>query len=255
MQHFADGRLALSGGPVAVLTISAPAVRNAMNGAMWAALPDIAARIAADEGVRALVVTGSGGCFSAGADITEFEAIYSSAESALAANAAIRAGLAALRALPRPVIAAIDGPCVGGGVAMALACDRVIAAPDAVFAIPPARLGIAYTPEDTAMLLERITAPRAKDLLMSARRLGAEEALAWGLVDALDAAPLAAAQAQAEALGRLSQASIRHSKRTVNALASAATDTGLSQALAELFSGPDFIEGRSAFLERRPPKF
>jgi enoyl-CoA hydratase len=249
------GRLILTPGRIAHLVITAPAARNAMSSAMWRALPDLMRTLAAEPGCRALILSGAGGCFSAGADISEFEAIYASPESALAANASVRGALAALRDLPLPVIAAVEGPCIGGGVALALACDHVIAAPGAVFAIPPARLGIAYSAEDTAMLLERLTAPRAKELLMSARRLTADEALSWGLIDRLAADPLQAAKAYAETLAQLSSASIRQAKRTVNALAAAASDAALASDLAALFSGADFIEGRAAFLERRPPRF
>lgn len=254
MQDFADGRLRLEPGRVARLAIHAPASRNAMARAMWGALPAIADAVAGADS-RALILSGEGGSFSAGADISEFAAIYATPETAMAANAAIRAGLAALRDLPCPVIAAVQGACVGGGVALTLACDHVIAAPEAFFAIPPARLGIAYSPEDTAMLLERLRPSRAKEMLMSARRLSAEEALDWGLIDRIAEDPLAAAAGYAATLAELSQASIRQGKRTVNRLTESAAQGDLAQGLAALFSGPDFLEGRSAFLERRKPRF
>lgn len=255
MTTASTGRLILTPGRIAHLVITAPGARNAMSNAMWRALPALLQRVAADPDCRALILSGDGGCFSAGADISEFEAIYASPESALAANATIRAALAALRDLTLPAIAAVEGPCIGGGVALALACDHIIAAPGAVLAIPPARLGIAYSAEDTAMLLERVSAPQAKELLMSARRLSAEEALTWGLIDRIDAAPVKAAEAYANTLAELSSASIRQAKRTVNALAAATTDATLARGMAALFSGPDFLEGRAAFLERRPPRF
>ncbi len=254
MESFADGRLRLDPGRIARLTIHAPASRNAMASAMWAALPGIAAAVTSADS-RALILTGEGGAFSAGADISEFAAIYATPDTALAANAAIRTGLAALRDLPCPAIAAVTGACVGGGVALTLACDHVIAAPEAFFAIPPARLGIAYSPEDTAMLLERLRPSRAKELLMSARRLSAQEALDWGLIDHIAEDPLTAAAGYAATLADLSQASIRQGKRTVNRLTDAAAQGDLAQGLAALFSGADFIEGRSAFLERRKPRF
>jgi len=253
MEKFAEGRLRLEPGRIARLTIHAPASRNAMASAMWAALPGIAAVVADDT--RALILSGDGGAFSAGADISEFAAIYASPDTALTANAAIRTGLAALRDLPCPTIAAVHGPCIGGGVALTLACDHVIAAPEAFFAVPPARLGIAYSPEDTAMLLERVRPSRAKELLMSARRLSAAEALDWGLIDSIAEDPLVAATAYAETLADLSQASIRQGKRTVNRLTDVAAQGDLARGLAALFSSADFIEGRSAFLERRKPRF
>lgn len=84
------GRLILTPGRIAHLVITAPAARNAMSSAMWRALPDLMRTLAAEPGCRALILSGAGGCFSAGADISEFEAIYASPESALAANASVR---------------------------------------------------------------------------------------------------------------------------------------------------------------------
>lgn len=256
-ETYADGGLILSPATVATLTLNAPATKNAMTRAMWRDLPVVAARIAQDETIRALVVTGAGRAFSAGADIGEFAEVYADAASAAAYNAIVRAGVAALRDLPRPVLAQIDGACVGGGVALALACDLRFAAAEAFFAVPPARLGIAYSPGDTALLVEKVGPARAKDLLFSARRIDAAEALAMGLVDRVLAADdLSAAVADyAAGLSRLSPASIRQAKATVNALAPATSDPALAAALAALFTGPDFAEGRAAFLERRSPRF
>ena len=252
---FADGGLIYTPGRVARLTLTRPRTRNAMTQAMWAALPEVLAEAAGDDAVRALVVTGAGGAFSAGADIGEFAQVYADADSAAAYNATVRAGVAALRDLPRPVIAAIAGPCVGGGVALALACDLRMAAADAVFAVPPARLGIAYSPADTALLVQAVGPARAKDLIFSARRVPAPEALSMGLVDRLADDPLAAATDHAAALAELSPASIRQAKATINALAPATTDPAIVAGFTALFSGPDFAEGRAAFLERRAPRF
>jgi enoyl-CoA hydratase/carnithine racemase len=253
----ADGRLVLEPGRIARLTLAAPASRNAMTRAMWAALPAIAARIAADRDIRVLVLTGAGGAFCAGADIAEFAEVYATAESAAAYNATVRAAIEALRSLPRPVLARIEGPCVGGGVALALACDLRFADPGAVFAITPARLGIAYSPADTALVVGAVGAAAAKDLLFSARRLDAAEARALGLVDRVSEADgLDTAVAEyAETLARLSPASIAQAKATVNALAPACADPALLAGFAALFSGPDFAEGRAAFLGRRAPEF
>jgi enoyl-CoA hydratase/carnithine racemase len=256
-ETLADGRLVFEAGTVARLTLSAPASRNAMTRAMWAALPPVMARIAADPGIRALVLTGAGGAFCAGADIAEFAEVYASPESAAAYNATVRAAIAALRDLPRPVLARIEGPCVGGGVALALACDLRFADPGAVFAITPARLGIAYSPADTALVVAAVGSAAAKDLLFSARRIGAAEARAMGLVDRLceQGGLDPAVDDYAETLARLSPASIAQAKATVNALAPACADPALLAGFAALFSGSDFAEGRAAFLARRAPEF
>ena len=250
-ESHADGRLLLTPGRIATLTLNAPATRNAMTRAMWAALPAVMARIAGDSAIRVLIIKGAEGAFCAGADISEFEDVYATPESAAAYNAIVRAGVAALGALPRPVIAQIVGACVGGGVALALACDLRFATTSAFFAIPPARLGIAYSPADTALVVEKIGPARAKDLLFSARRVDAAEALSMGLIDRL--ADDDAVDRYASGLAELSPASIRVAKATVDAL-------GLRPEVANaefqaLFSGPDFAEGRAAFLGRRKPVF
>lgn len=256
-ETFADGRLTLFPGRIARLTLNAPEARNAISRAMWEVLPEIAGRLAADPGTRVLIVTGAGGTFSAGADIREFEATYATPDSAAAANAAIRDGLQAIRDLPLPVLAMIEGPCIGGGCGLALACDLRLAADSAVFAITPARLGIAYGVADTWALLEKVGPARARDILFSARTLPAAEALAIGLIErVLPAATLAETTlAEAERLAALSAASLRVTKATLNALSAPPDRPDLTRAIDALFSGPDFAEGRSAFLARRRPSF
>lgn len=258
MTHtYADGRLHLAPGRIARLTLDAPASRNAISRAMWAALPQIADRLGADPTTRALIVTGAHGAFSAGADIAEFEAAYATPDTAAATNALVRAGQQAIRDLPFPVIAMIEGPCVGGGCGLALSCDLRFAADTAVFAITPARLGIAYSAADTWSLMEKVGAAAARDILFSARRLAAPEALAIGLIDrSLPPETLHdATQTYAEALSDLSPASHRVTKATINALSTPPETGHLTPAFDALFTGPDFAEGRSAFLEKRKAAF
>ncbi len=263
-EPFADGRLLLHRGRVARLEITAPARRNAIGRDMWAAIPHICAAVAADEGVRAVVLcarpAADGPLFSAGADIAEFAEVYATPAAAAAYNATIRAALAALTDLPRPAIARIEGACIGGACALALACDLRMAAPSARFCLPPARLGLAYAPEDTARLVATIGPAAAKDLLFSARTVDAAEALAMGLVDRVMPAEALARDcaAYAETLAALSPASIRFAKAAVNAALlppDPARAAALRAAYAACFAGPDLAEGRTAFLERRPPRF
>jgi enoyl-CoA hydratase/carnithine racemase len=256
-ETFAEGRLSLSSGVIATLTLSAHATRNAMTWAMWSALPEIVARIEADASIRAVLVTGAGGAFCAGADISEFETVYGSEAAARDYNGLVRAGQQALRDLARPVIAAIEGPCVGGGCGIALSCDLRFAAEGAVFAITPARLGIAYSPADTMALVEKVGPARAKDILFSARKLDTAEAYAFGLIDRVVPAGTAldAARTYAEGLASLSPASIAVTKRIVNSLIPVPLDAALAQDFEALFTGPDFAEGTRAFLGRRQPRF
>lgn len=256
-KNYADGALILTPGRVARLTLSAPATRNAMTRAMWQELPDALAAIAETPETRVLILTGAGGAFSAGADIGEFETVYASPESAAAYNALVRTALATLHDLPLPVLAWIEGPCVGGGVGLALACDLRFAAETAVFAITPSRLGIAYSPEDTAMLVAVVGVAAAKDLLYSGRRITTTEAHTLGLIDRVTASDALdqTVTDYAEKLAAASPAALRHTKRTIAALATGRSDPDLHTQFAALFSGPDFAEGRRAFLERRNPRF
>ena len=258
---FADGQLRLLGqGPVVTLELNQPAKHNAVSSAMWQALPEAVAAIEADAAIRVVLVRGAGGrAFSAGADISEFAHVYSDPGRTEAYNAAVRAGQAALRHLARPVIAVIDGVCVGGGCGIALACDLRFASTAARFAITPARLGLAYSYADTAQLVEKVGPARAKDILFSGRMLPAEEALSIGLIDrVVEAAELeGVVRNYAQDLALLSQTSIRAAKAIVNMLVDDGAETRPEAAriAAESFEGPDFAEGFRAFTEKRKPDF
>lgn len=256
-ETYADGRLILSPGRIARLTLNAPASKNAISRAMWTALPVIADRLAADPATRVLVITGAGGAFSAGADISEFEETYATPERAAATNAIVRAGQQSIRDLPIPVIAMIEGACVGGGCGLALSCDLRFAAETAFFAITPARLGIAYSAADTWALMEKVGTAKAKDILFSARRLPASEALSIGLIDRVrPSADLPTdTEDYASQIAELSPASHRVTKATVNALSRVPDAPALSAAFEALFTGQDFAEGRAAFLAKRKPAF
>ena len=263
VQTYADGCLRVDMGRVTVVELNAPSRKNAINRAMWAALPDICAAIARDDGVRAVILRGAAGpggpVFSAGADIGEFAVVYATPESTAAYNALVRAAQAALRDLPRPVIAEVAGPCVGGGCGLALSCDLRFSSDAAVFGITPARLGIGYSVEDTAALVEKVGPARAKDMLFSGRLLPAVEAHAVGLVDRV-LAPQALGAATADYvahLAGLSPQSIQVAKAVINRLVvpEGADMAALRARVAATFSGTDFEEGRAAFLARRPPRF
>ena len=157
------------------------------------------------------------------------------------------------------MIAVITGACVGGGCGLALACDLRFAAPEARFGVTPARLGLAYSFEDTIQLVEKVGPARAKDILFSARLIPAMEALEIGLIERV--VPAAAletiATTYAEGLADLSPAAILAAKRMVNAVVAPAPGAYKAgqHIIDAVFESTDFIEGRTAFLERRPPRF
>lgn len=258
---FANGQLRLVGtGPVVTLELNQPEKHNAVSSAMWRALPEAVAAIEADDSIRVVLVRGAGGrAFSAGADISEFADVYADAARTDAYNAAVRAGQAALRHIERPVIAVIDGVCVGGGCGIALACDLRFGSSAARFAITPARLGLAYSYADTAQLVEKIGPARAKDILFSGRMLPADEALAIGLIDRVVAPDEleGVVRAYAEDMALLSQTSIRAAKAIVNMLVDdgANTPDRAARIADASFTGPDFQEGFRAFTEKRKPRF
>jgi enoyl-CoA hydratase/carnithine racemase len=249
----------LRDGPVATLLLDRPARRNAMTRAMWEALPGLLAEAAADQAIALLCVTGAGGHFCGGADIAEFAQAYASPDAIAASNGVIRAAVEALAGFPKPSLAAIRGACVGGGVALALACDLRLAADDARFAVTPVRLGLIYSHGDTQRLVRAVGAGRAKELLFSARPVEAAEAQAIGLVERLWPARDfdAALAAYLATLAATSRPALRGVKAMVDAIvAGAAEETpALAALFAEPFAGEDFAEGYRAFLDKRPPRF
>jgi len=247
------------GGALARIRFNAPARRNAINRATWRALRDACLAIAARPEALVVVVEGAGGHFSAGADIAEFDAVYRDAEATRDYVEAMRSALSALASLDRPTIAAIEGAAVGGGLAVALACDLRFAAADAHLATPPAKLGLLYGAVETGRLVALIGPARAKDLLFSGRRVAPAEALAIGLVDrVVPAAELnGAVETYAAELAVLSQRSICGAKRMVDALAAgAAVDSAaLAAEVEDAALGEDFREGRAALAAKRSPRF
>ncbi|MFD1704965.1 enoyl-CoA hydratase/isomerase family protein [Methylopila henanensis] len=246
-------------GAVATLAVNRPAKKNAIDEATWRALPRAAAALAADPDVAVVVVRGAGGVFSAGADIAEFVALASADEARRRAYAdAVRDGEEALAAIPQPTIAAIEGPCVGGGCQLALACDIRIAAEGARFGVTPAKLGIVYPVASTRRLVAAVGPARAKELIFTGKLIGAEEALAIGLIGRVTppAELDGAVAALAAPLAANSRYSLVAAKRAIDALSAPDPDLDALDLLWRGgFSGEDLKEGAAAFLEKRAPRF
>jgi enoyl-CoA hydratase/carnithine racemase len=257
---YAGGALALEiDGPVATATLNRPEARNALNVAMWRAWPQLLSDLHARREVRALVVRGAGGHFASGADIAEFGEVFADRNSALAYGRVLEAATAALAAFDRPVVAVIEGYCIGAGLAIALACDLRLAAVDARLGAPPAKLGLIYSLADTRRLMQAVGASTAKALLFTAVLKSAPEALALGLIDELfDVDALeAGAAARVAGLCALSPWSIRTAKAIVGkVLDGAIEDTDETRGwFADAAQGPDLAEGLAAFRARRSPVF
>jgi enoyl-CoA hydratase/carnithine racemase len=251
-------RLSLGQDGVAVLTLDRPEKKNALTRAQWAALPGLLTRLAEESGLRVLLLAGSGGAFSAGADIAELADVYASPEAADDYHATNVAAETALAAFPHPTLAVIDGPCVGGGCQLAVACDLRFASQRARLGITPAKLGIVYPAEPTARLARLLGPARAKYLLYSAELVSAQQALVFGLVDEVvdDAESLAT---RALAFARVLASRSAQTQGAVKAVVDATVTGGDPQPVVEPWerasrTTPDVREGLAAFLERRAPR-
>ncbi|MFP8903956.1 enoyl-CoA hydratase/isomerase family protein [Streptomyces atacamensis] len=237
---------------VATLTIRNPAKRNAMTPDMWRRMPAVLERLAADPSVRALVLTGEGGTFCAGADISALrEGDEESRGLAVAAEEA-------LAAFPRPTLAAVRGHCVGGGCQLAVACDLRFAAEGALFGITPAKLGIVYGASSTRRLVSLVGPATAKYLLFSGELIDAERALRTGLADEVH--PEGELDGRVAAFARLL---VSRSQLTQAAAKEFANGAGSGPVPAERVAyweerareSGERAEGVAAFLERRSPVF
>jgi enoyl-CoA hydratase/carnithine racemase len=248
-------------GVVATVTISAPERRNCIDLAGWTALPPLFAALGQHDGVRVIVLRGAGTqAFCAGADIAEFDTERATAAGSRAYEEANVAAFAAVAACPRPVIAAIRGYCFGAGVGLAASADIRIAADDATFAIPAARLGVGYPPTALASLVALMGPEAVKRLFFTAERLSAVDALNAGLIgeitakEALDDAVARAAAAIAEG----APLTLRAAKAAIDRAAglAPAITSDMAQAMAdECFASADYAEGRAAFRAKRKPVF
>jgi len=244
---------------IARLVLSQPKRRNAINAAMWAAIPEVLAKLAKDETLRALIITGDGEHFAAGADISEFGTLYATAESAAKISADIQNAFEALADFPVPTIAMIRGACVGGGCGLALCCDLRFADSTSKFAITPAKLGLVYPFGDIARLIDAVGVANAKDILLSARIIKAKLAKKMGLIHRVSSVDELENDIMdyAEGLKTLSPESLRVTKSMISAYQKGQredTPETDAQFLAG-FSSKDFGEGFRAFLEKRKPDF
>lgn len=160
---------------VATITLNVPERRNALSSSLLAELRDALADVTTRAG--AVVLAGAGGCFSAGADIAELTGTVED----LVVDDAIEAAVEAIRSCPLPVVAAIEGPCMGAAVDLALSCDIRVAAEDAVFAVPAAALGILYSPAAIERMAGRAGHQTLARLLLAGERITGEGAVAAGL--------------------------------------------------------------------------
>ena len=243
-------------GAVQTITLNRPDVLNAFNRALHAALRE-ALKEARDPEVRAVVLTGAGRGFSAGQDLKEFGEAPDVSD---ALRESYHPNVLAIRALEKPVIAAVNGVCAGAGLSLACVCDFRIAADNASFV--PGFIGIGLVPDagGTYFLNRLLGASRAFEWMTSNRRLTAAEAHAWGLVsEVVEADTLPARAAEVAAYyAALPTRGIGMTKRLFDHADGATLEEQLeleAQLQAAATKTEDFREGVAAFLEKREPKF
>lgn len=245
----------------AVVTLNKPKKRNALSLAMWRDLASTFAALAADADTRVITLTGAGGHFSAGADISEFNEVRIGKEAGEAYEAAVTAACVSIETALKPTIAAISGFCIGGGFGLAQVCDFRVADASAMFAIPPARLGIVYSDYECRTLVSLVGLAKAKEILFTGERFGTDEATACGFIDRMARSghdALTEARNFAKTMSENAPLSIRGMKLILNALAAGTVDDNraeINAAIAAAMDSEDYKEGIEAFAGKRPPEF
>jgi enoyl-CoA hydratase len=242
---------------IGTVTFNRPQARNAMTFAMYDRLAEICAQAGAEDGVKALVVTGAGGkAFAAGTDIALFRS-FETAEDALGYEARIETVLTAIETCRVPTIAAIAGACTGGGAAIAVACDLRIATADSVFGFPIARtLGNCLSLANIGRLSAMIGAGRVLDMIVTARLADAATAQAIGLISEVvpdHAAVMARAGELAQTAAAHAPLTIRATKEALRRLREGRRDD--ADLIAMCFTSADFRQGLEAFLAKRKPEW
>ncbi len=246
-------------GAVAIVTVNQPDKLNALNSERAEALLETFLKIGPDRSIRAVILTGAGDrAFIAGADIKQMANLDRAGATAFA-----RLGHSVARAIetiPQPVIAAVNGFALGGGCELSLACDIRLAATNAVFAQPEVGLGIPPGWGGTQRLPRVVGPGLAAEMILTGRRVKADEALRIGLVNAVHEPDqlLDTALAMARQIAKNSPQAVGASKRLIGLAFAGHPAAGLSSeahAFADQFGGADQREGMAAFIEKRPAEF
>jgi 2-(1,2-epoxy-1,2-dihydrophenyl)acetyl-CoA isomerase len=242
---------------VRIITLNRPEVRNALDIPLRVELIGAIEAAMGDEGVRVLVLTGAGGAFCAGGDISIMSGL-SRDEAADRAELTQRV-VRTLWAGTKPVLAAVEGPAFGAGLSLALACDRIVAAADARFGAAFARIGLAGDMGVLATLPARLGPARARQFLMFAEQVKAPDALAMGLIDVVTEPgnAVAAALDDARKLAAGPPLALAAIKAAIGRYPMGREETLdlEEETQVAMFGSEDFAEGVRAFRERRPPHF
>lgn len=233
-------------GDVTTIELQRPERRNALNSLLVDSLREAVENAAADD-VRAIVITGQGTVFCAGADLSGDVFAADFPDKAIALNQAIDA-------VPVPVIAALNGPAIGAGVQLAMVCDLRVVAPEAYFQFPIAKYGLALDNWSIRRLASLVGHGRARAMLLAAERLDAQTALMTGMANRLGS--LADAQAWAAEIAGMAPLSLQHSKRVLNDDGAYEDQSTLHEEMfTRAWTSHDVIEAQIARVEKRAPRF
>jgi enoyl-CoA hydratase/carnithine racemase len=248
-------------GAIATVTFNRPRMRNAISLAMWTEIARVTDGLAKDDSVGAVVYRGAGTeAFASGADISEFTENRKDTDSSIRYGQQTDAAYTAVRGCPKPTVAMVHGFCMGGAMAIAMACDLRFGAEGSRYGIPAARLNILYGASAVGQLVDLVGPAYAKDILFSARTIDDREALAIGLIQRL----LPPAELETYTYDYLRKVtenapmSVRGTKRMIGFILDGLTDAhreDLRNAAREMYESEDYREGTRAFLEKRPPRF
>lgn len=262
MKEDVKGRIiAERSGHVMHIRISNPARYNAMSLAMWEELASAVKATDQDDEIRAIVLSGEGRrAFASGADITEFKSQREDAAQSARYSAAVAAAQEALSTNRHPTIALIRGICMGGGMALAIACDVRYCLDDSRFRMPAGRLGLGYALEGMRRFVNIIGAAASAELFFTAKTFDGREAQRIGLVQESFTAESfdAITTKRIDALVNLAPLTLRAAKlelRHVLKECGAPDEAQVEAAIQACYNSDDYQEGQKAFLEKRPPRF
>ena len=256
-----DKMIARKDGHIGTMTFNNPERHNAVSFDMWEKVGAILEDFRADPEIRVVILTGAGGkAFVSGADISKFDNERGTLDAQAKYNATTERIYKAVSSFPKPTIAMIRGFCIGGGLGLAIACDLRFCTEGSKFALPAAKLGLGYGYAGIERFVQTIGPAQTKDIFFSARQLDAAEALQIGLVN------------RVVADGDLETATTKYAETvagnaplTVAAIKHIAVELGKPEPARDLascksmvdacFASQDFIEGRTAFLEKRKAQF
>ena len=256
------GLLLEKDGPIGWITFNNPERRNAVSQEMWQLMPTYAGDLAADDQIRVVILRGAGDrAFVAGADISQFKDRRRNMADEEEYRRISGRGAASLAALTKPLIAMIHGFCIGGGLGIAIGCDIRIAADDARFGIPAARLGLGYHYSGMEKLMKLVGPSVTKEIFFTARTdWTAQDALRMGLVNQV--VPKADLERftrdYALVIARNAPLTIHSAKATVDQLGRPPAERDLAlldKLIADCFNSEDYQEGVRAFSEKRRPEF